>query len=38
MTAKSAAIKGEGGKSGECAVKAASLTSGDLRGVRKLPD
>ncbi len=32
--AKSAAIKGRGGKSGGCAVKAVGLTSGGLRRVR----
>ena len=35
MVAKSIAIKGRGGKSGGCAVKAVDLTSGGLRGVRK---
>ena len=35
MTAKSTAIKGRGGRFGECAVKAVGLTSGDLRRVRK---
>ena len=35
MTAKSVAIKGRGGKSGGCAVKAVGLTSGGLRRVRK---
>ena len=35
MTAKSIAIKGRGGKSGGCAVKAVGLTSGGLRRVRK---
>ena len=32
--AKSIAIKGRGGKSGGCAVKAVGLTSGGLRRVR----
>ena len=35
MIAKSIAIKGRGGKSGGCAVKAVGLTSGGLRRVRK---
>ena len=35
MIAKSTAIKGRGGKSGGCAVKAVGLTSGGLRRVRK---
>ena len=34
MIAKSRAIKGRGGKSGGCAVKAVGLTSGGLRRVR----
>ncbi len=34
MIAKSIAIKGRGGKSGGCAVKAVGLTSGGLRCVR----
>jgi hypothetical protein len=33
MTAKSAAIKGRGGKFGGCAVKAVGPTSGDLHCV-----
>lgn len=33
MIAKSIAIKGRGGKSGRCVVKAVELTSGGLRGV-----
>ncbi len=33
MIAKSIVIKGRGGKFGGCAVKAAGLTSGDLRRV-----
>jgi hypothetical protein len=33
MIAKSTVIKGWGGKSGGCAVKAVGLTSGDLRRV-----
>ncbi|EIF30463.1 hypothetical protein BCh11DRAFT_05953 [Burkholderia sp. Ch1-1] len=33
MIAKSATIKGWGGKSGRCVVKAVVLTSGGLRGV-----
>jgi len=37
MTAKSAVIKGRGGKSGGCAGKAVELTSGDPRRVRN-PD
>jgi len=35
MIAKSMAIKGRGGKSGGCTVKAVGLTSGGLRRVRK---
>ena len=35
LIAKSIAIKGRGGKSGGCAVKAVGLTSGGLRRVRK---
>jgi hypothetical protein len=33
MIAKSITIKGWGGKSGRCVVKAVGLTSGGLRGV-----
>lgn len=33
MIAKSIAIKGRGGRSGRCAVKAVELTSGGLPGV-----
>jgi hypothetical protein len=33
MIAKSITIKGRGGKSGRCAVKAVELTSGGLPGV-----
>ncbi|SAK57598.1 hypothetical protein AWB78_01660 [Caballeronia calidae] len=33
MIAKSSTIKGRGGKSGRCVVKAVVLTSGGLRGV-----
>ena len=35
LIAKSRAIKGRGGRSGGCAVKAVDLTSGGLRRVRK---
>ena len=35
MIAKSMAIKGRGGRSGGCAVKAVGLTSGGLRRVRQ---
>jgi len=36
MTAKSIVIKGRGGKSGRCAGKAVTLTSGDLCCVLKV--
>ncbi|MGF6634820.1 hypothetical protein OKW39_001971 [Paraburkholderia sp. MM6662-R1] len=35
MIAKSSTIKGRGGKSGRCVVKAVELTSGGLPGVLK---
>jgi hypothetical protein len=35
MTTKPISINVTGGKSGDCALKAVELTSGDLRHVRK---